>query len=205
MNPPPQPRDPPRADPRCASTRPARCSGTTVRYRSPRAEHDGERGPARSTNQPTLEIDTNPDADYGSWPRCWPRPRTRRCRRSVSSRTSSCFHSAARLQPAADAYRQTLADFSAAHRAAFFYRLRGRRRQGVAWDRAYHQKEVRHGVLPALPLHPRSIAEMNITPLVDVMLVLLVIFMVAAPVLTETVDCRLCRSGAADIRKRSSR
>ena len=36
------------------------------------------------------------------------------------------------------------------------------------------------------PSH-RSVAEMNITPLVDVMLVLLVIFMVAAPALTRRI------------------
>jgi len=35
------------------------------------------------------------------------------------------------------------------------------------------------------------VAEMNITPLVDVMLVLLVIFMVSAPLLTKTVDATL--------------
>lgn len=35
------------------------------------------------------------------------------------------------------------------------------------------------------------VAEMNITPLVDVMLVLLVIFMVSAPLLTRTVDASL--------------
>ena len=34
---------------------------------------------------------------------------------------------------------------------------------------------------------PRSIAEMNITPLVDVMLVMLVIFMIAAPVFSRPI------------------
>ncbi len=38
------------------------------------------------------------------------------------------------------------------------------------------------------------VAEMNITPLVDVMLVLLVIFMVSAPVLTRSVDATLPQS-----------
>ena len=37
----------------------------------------------------------------------------------------------------------------------------------------------------------RSVAEINITPLVDVMLVLLVIFMVAAPVLTHRIPLDL--------------
>ncbi|MET0582061.1 MAG: biopolymer transporter ExbD, partial [Pseudoxanthomonas sp.] len=36
-----------------------------------------------------------------------------------------------------------------------------------------------------------AVAEMNITPLVDVMLVLLVIFMVSTPLLTKTVDAGL--------------
>ena len=36
-----------------------------------------------------------------------------------------------------------------------------------------------------------AVAERNITPLVDVMLVLLVIFMVSAPLLTKTVDVSL--------------
>jgi biopolymer transport protein ExbD len=37
----------------------------------------------------------------------------------------------------------------------------------------------------------RTIAEMNITPLVDVMLVLLIIFMVAAPIATRSLDLTL--------------
>lgn len=36
-----------------------------------------------------------------------------------------------------------------------------------------------------------SVAEINITPLVDVMLVLLVIFMIAAPVVTQRIDIDL--------------
>lgn len=40
------------------------------------------------------------------------------------------------------------------------------------------------------PSH-RSVAQMNITPLVDVMLVLLVIFMVAAPMLTQRIPLDL--------------
>lgn len=39
--------------------------------------------------------------------------------------------------------------------------------------------------------HEDSIARINITPLVDVMLVLLVIFMIAAPTLTGTLPMRL--------------
>jgi len=38
---------------------------------------------------------------------------------------------------------------------------------------------------------PHSIAEMNITPLVDVMLVLLVIFMIAAPILSRPIPMDL--------------
>ena len=40
----------------------------------------------------------------------------------------------------------------------------------------------------------RTIAEMNITPLVDVMLVLLIIFMVAAPLATRSLDLTLPQS-----------
>lgn len=42
---------------------------------------------------------------------------------------------------------------------------------------------------------PREMAEMNITPLVDVMLVLLVIFMIASPAITRTLDTRLPHGG----------
>jgi biopolymer transport protein ExbD len=41
------------------------------------------------------------------------------------------------------------------------------------------------------PRADQSIAQINITPLVDVLLVLLVIFMVTAPALTATLDLRL--------------
>lgn len=41
------------------------------------------------------------------------------------------------------------------------------------------------------PRGDQAIAQINITPLVDVMLVLLVIFMVTAPALTDTLDLRL--------------
>jgi biopolymer transport protein ExbD len=40
----------------------------------------------------------------------------------------------------------------------------------------------------AAPASDRDIADINITPLVDVLLVLLIIFMVAAPTLTRAVD-----------------
>ena len=43
---------------------------------------------------------------------------------------------------------------------------------------------------PAVP-SARDFADINITPLVDVMLVLLIIFMVAAPTLTKAVDFTL--------------
>jgi len=41
----------------------------------------------------------------------------------------------------------------------------------------------------------RDIAAINITPLVDVLLVLLIIFMVAAPVVTRSIDLDLPRPG----------
>lgn len=43
-------------------------------------------------------------------------------------------------------------------------------------------------------------AEINVTPLVDVMLVLLVIFMVTAPLLTSTVEVDLPKTQAAQAR-----
>ena len=48
--------------------------------------------------------------------------------------------------------------------------------------------------------HARPVAEINVTPLVDVMLVLLVIFMVTAPLLTSTVDVDLPRTQAGQSR-----
>jgi biopolymer transport protein TolR len=44
---------------------------------------------------------------------------------------------------------------------------------------------------------PRLVSEINVTPFVDVMLVLLVIFMVTAPLLTASVDVDLPRTQAA--------
>jgi len=41
--------------------------------------------------------------------------------------------------------------------------------------------------------------EINVTPLVDVMLVLLIIFMVTAPLLTQGIDVNLPKSNAADL------
>lgn len=46
----------------------------------------------------------------------------------------------------------------------------------------------------------RAIAEINVTPFVDVMLVLLIVFMVTAPLLTAGVAVDLPRSDAAPIR-----
>ena len=44
-----------------------------------------------------------------------------------------------------------------------------------------------------------AISEINVTPMVDVMLVLLVIFMVTAPLLTQGVDVNLPNTGAAPL------
>ena len=42
------------------------------------------------------------------------------------------------------------------------------------------------------------LAQINVTPFVDVMLVLLIIFMVTAPMMEKGVDCLLYTSDAAD-------
>ncbi len=47
----------------------------------------------------------------------------------------------------------------------------------------------------------RMMAEINVTPLVDVMLVLLIIFMVTAPMLTQGVDVNLPQANAKAARK----
>jgi biopolymer transport protein TolR len=44
--------------------------------------------------------------------------------------------------------------------------------------------------------HQTALSEINVTPLVDVMLVLLIIFMVAAPMLTTGVDVELPKADA---------
>jgi biopolymer transport protein TolR len=46
---------------------------------------------------------------------------------------------------------------------------------------------------------PRPMAEINVTPMVDVMLVLLIIFMVAAPLLTVGVPIELPKTAAAPL------
>ena len=43
--------------------------------------------------------------------------------------------------------------------------------------------------------HDRTLADINITPLVDVMLVLLVIFMIAAPTLSHRIELNLLQRG----------
>jgi len=48
--------------------------------------------------------------------------------------------------------------------------------------------------------HSQPVAEINVTPMVDVMLVLLVIFMVTAPLLTSTVDVDLPSTQAGQSR-----
>jgi len=49
--------------------------------------------------------------------------------------------------------------------------------------------------------HAQPVAEINVTPMVDVMLVLLVIFMVTAPLLTSTVDVDLPSTQAGQSRQ----
>ena len=49
-------------------------------------------------------------------------------------------------------------------------------------------------------VRPRLVSDINVTPFVDVMLVLLIIFMVTAPLLTSSVDVDLPRTQAAQSR-----
>ena len=61
---------------------------------------------------------------------------------------------------------------------------------------------VRLGARPQRGIHRRKahpMAEINVTPMVDVMLVLLIIFMVAAPLLTVGVPVDLPKTNAATI------
>jgi biopolymer transport protein TolR len=51
----------------------------------------------------------------------------------------------------------------------------------------------------------RVMAEINVTPLVDVMLVLLIIFMVTAPMLTQGVDVNLPQANAKALRAEEER
>ena len=51
----------------------------------------------------------------------------------------------------------------------------------------------------------RVMAEINVTPLVDVMLVLLIIFMVTAPMLTQGVDVNLPQASAKALRSDEER
>ncbi len=49
--------------------------------------------------------------------------------------------------------------------------------------------------------HERALSEINITPLVDVMLVLLIIFMVTAPLLNQGLDIQLPQAAAPAIER----
>ena len=51
---------------------------------------------------------------------------------------------------------------------------------------------------PSLGGNKRFVAEINVTPFVDVMLVLLIIFMVTAPMLTEGLEVNLPKTQAVD-------
>jgi biopolymer transport protein TolR len=51
----------------------------------------------------------------------------------------------------------------------------------------------------------RMMAEINVTPLVDVMLVLLIIFMVTAPMLTQGVDVNLPQANAKALQSEEER
>ena len=51
----------------------------------------------------------------------------------------------------------------------------------------------------------RLMAEINVVPYIDVMLVLLIIFMITAPLLTEGVKVQLPKAGARPFRRRFRR
>lgn len=50
--------------------------------------------------------------------------------------------------------------------------------------------------------HNRSLAEINITPFCDVLLVLLIIFMVTAPLLSQGIDVNMPRTKAPEIQRK---
>ena len=52
--------------------------------------------------------------------------------------------------------------------------------------------------------HQRSLAEINITPLCDVLLVLLIIFMVTAPLLSQGIDVKLPQTKAPEVRQKKT-
>jgi biopolymer transport protein TolR len=57
----------------------------------------------------------------------------------------------------------------------------------------------------ASPLQKRKLmAEINVVPYIDVMLVLLIIFMVTAPLLTQGIKVELPKAGAEPITDRKS-
>jgi biopolymer transport protein TolR len=55
----------------------------------------------------------------------------------------------------------------------------------------HHKKPVLHSHDAATPSHKASMSDINITPLIDVMLVLLIIFMVVTPVAQQGMDIAL--------------
>lgn len=55
-----------------------------------------------------------------------------------------------------------------------------------------------------VPTHGKNLSEINIIPLVDVMLVLLIVFMVAAPLLEQGIDVNLPTVTAAPIERTES-
>lgn len=56
-------------------------------------------------------------------------------------------------------------------------------------------------MFPNTPSHHRSLAEINITPFCDVLLVLLIIFMVTAPLLQQGLDVNLPHTKAPEIQR----
>ena len=149
-------------------------------------ENEVQRDP---TNQPLLQIDANPDAQYDVMAKV------------LAAAKNAQMQKIGFVQQAVSSGRAL--DRENSFHAAFGRRVRLRIRAtprrgaagcamrvpaGVAWG---HPPTQECAMAFSAAVRDSAVAEMNITPLVDVMLVLLVIFMVTAPLLARPVDASL--------------
>jgi biopolymer transport protein ExbD len=77
------------------------------------------------------------------------------------------------------------------------------RNDGTATGKPRHRRWVVHSHEAARPDHMESKADINITPLIDVMLVLLIIFMVVTPLAQKGVDIALPQASTEAARPES--